>query len=115
MMGSSEESLNNLGLVETRGSALGGAGNGGGGGGARGDGGGAGGGGAGGGKGDGGLDPGGRSLGVLGLDPGVPGLSPSFCFREGVERELELRLDGGLSLSILSGLLSPGRPLPLSR
>ena len=33
MMGSSEESLNNLGLVETRGSALGGAGNGGDGGG----------------------------------------------------------------------------------
>lgn len=52
---------------------------------------------------------------MLGLEPGVPGLSPSFCFRDGVERELELRLEGGLSLSILSGLLSPGRPLPLSR
>jgi len=61
------------------------------------------------------LDPGGKSLGVLGLEPGVPGLSPSFCLRDGVERELELRLDGGLSLSIPSGLLSRGRPLPLSR
>ena len=39
VMGSSEESLNNLGLVETRGSALGGAGNGGDGVGGRGDGG----------------------------------------------------------------------------
>lgn len=61
------------------------------------------------------MEPGGKSLGVLGLEPGVPGLSPSLAFREGVERELELRLDGGLSLSILSGLLSPGSPLPLSR
>ena len=57
-MGSSEESLNNLGLVETRGSALGGAGNGEDGGGGRGDGGEAGGGGAGGGKGGGGEDGG---------------------------------------------------------
>lgn len=38
------------------------------------------------------------------MDPGVPGLSPSFCFSEGVDRELLLRFDGGLSLLSLSPL-----------
>merc|ERR1719319_1119978 len=57
----------------------------------------------------GGLPPGfppGRSLGVLGLELGVPGLSPSFCLRLGVLRLLLLRLLGGRP--------SPRRsPLPL--
>ena len=64
-------------------------------------------------------------LGVVGLLPGVPGLSPapgkgpfSFGFKDGVERDEEERLEGGRSLlsdtDPLSPVLPPSLPL-LSR
>ena len=58
--------------------------------------------------------PPGKSLGVLGLEPGVPGLSPSFCFSDGVLLLLLLRLLGGRSRSLCLSL-SPLACSPLVR